>query len=73
MSLYEGTFRRRRPGPTHTGKGAVRVAKKAKRAAMYRDFFADPEMQAKIEQHKLTWCIPMHPRLVRDVVLGSRS
>jgi len=54
------------------GKAGNRVAKKSRRESTYRSFFADPAMQAKIEQQKLTWCIQFHPRLVRDTVLGSR-
>ena len=53
------------------GKTGNRASKKTRREATYRSFFADPEMQARIEYHRLTWCIPLHPRLVRDVVLGS--
>jgi len=68
----QGTFRCRRPGPTRIGKSGVRRDKRMRRLAIYRSFFADPEMQIKIEQQKLTWCIPFHPRLVRDTVLGSR-
>ncbi len=53
--------------------GRKRREKKARMAKMYREFFADPEMQHEIAFHKLEWCIPLHPRLVRDTVLGSLS
>lgn len=53
-------------------KSAKRWHKKQRMAKMYREFFADPKNQAEIATHKLEWCIDMHPRLVRDTVLGSR-
>lgn len=54
-------------------KGRKRQEKKARMAAMYREFFADPKNILEIDNHGLMWCIEMNPRLVRDVVLGSRS
>lgn len=53
------------------GKSQKRQEKKARMAAMYREFFADPKMQEKIRELKLEWCINVNPRLVRDTVLGS--
>lgn len=53
-------------------KSFKRQEKKARMASMYRDFFADSKNQEKIAEHKLTWCIELHPRLVRDTVLGSQ-
>lgn len=67
-----GTVRRRRPGPTHVTKSTLRALKKARMAQMYKDFFADTKNLQEIAVHKLTWCIDLNPRLVRDVVLGSR-
>lgn len=68
----KGTYRRRRPGPTHVSKGFMRADKKMRMTALYRNFFADPAMQSRIAAHQLTWCIGLHPRLVRDTVLGSQ-
>ncbi len=53
-------------------KGVKRWHKKQRMAKMYRDFFDDPKNQADIQKHHFFWCIPFHPRLVRDTVLGSR-
>ena len=50
---------------------AKRWHKKQRMAKMYREFFADPAMQAEIAKHNLEWCVDLHPRLVRDTVLGS--
>lgn len=53
-------------------KGEKRREKKARMAAMYREFFANPQWQKIIRLHKFEWCIPLHPRLVRDTVMGSK-
>jgi hypothetical protein len=42
-------------------------------AKMYREFFADEKNILEIDDHGLMWAIELHPRLVRDVVLGSRA
>ena len=55
-----------------TTKGEKRREKKARMAAMYRDFFANPRWQKIIRLHKLEWCVDLNPRLVRDVVMGSK-
>lgn len=54
-------------------KGKKRAAKKARMAAMYRGFFADPYWQKRVTTLKLDWCIPLHPRLVRDTAMGTRA
>ncbi len=55
-----------------TTKGEKRHEKKARIAAMYRDFFANPLWWKFIRLHKLEWCVDLNPRLVRDTVLGFK-
>jgi hypothetical protein len=59
------------PKPKVRGKSVKRREKGARMAAMYREFFSLPARLEQIAAHKLTWCIELHPRLVRDTVLGS--
>lgn len=67
-----GTFRHRRPGPTHIGKSGVRADRKMRKEAMYRSFFADPNLIARADNLGLMHLLPDHQRLVRDTVLGTR-
>lgn len=71
VAWSKGTYRRRRPGPTHVSKGLLRADKKMRMEAMYRSFFADPNMIERIDDHGLMHLIEDQRRLVRDVVLGS--
>ena len=52
-------------------KREKRQQKKARMAAMYRAFWARPEVIAAAKAIHFDWCIPLHPRLVRDTLLGS--
>jgi hypothetical protein len=54
-------------------KSAKRWHKKQRMAKMCREFFADEKNILEIDDHGLMWAIELHPRLVRDVVLGSRA
>ena len=58
-------------GVTRTVRREKRPDKKARMAAKYKAFFADPKMRARIEELSLAWAVRMNPRLVRDTVLGS--
>lgn len=69
----QGTFRRRRPGPTHVGKSELRALKKARMEQMYRDFVADEKNMEDVFRHKFAWGLDLCRRLVRDTVLGYRS
>lgn len=61
-----------RPRKPQLTKAARRQAKKARMVAMYRKFFDNHANHVRIEELKFAWCIPLHPRLVRDTVLGSQ-
>jgi hypothetical protein len=54
-------------------KSAKRWHKKQRMAKMYREFFADPTNVAEINECGVGWAVDLHPRLVRDTVLGSRA
>lgn len=54
-------------------KEVKRIFKKVRMAKLYREFFADPAMQKRIKDCKVGYLEQLHPRLCRDIVLGSRA
>ncbi len=67
-----GTFRRRRPGPTHIGKSGVRADKKMRMAALHANFMNDAALINRADDLGLMMFLPEQIRRVRDTVLGSR-
>lgn len=53
-------------------KSEKRLAKRARMEQMYREFWGRHEVIVAAKSIHFDWCISMHPRLVRDTLLGSR-
>jgi len=54
-------------------KGHRRHYKAHKLAQKYRQFFADPAMRKRMDDCKVGYLEDLHPRLCRDIVLGSQA